>query len=164
LTSYNRQFPGPLFRVKEGQRATVDVYNDTDSPEQLHWHGQKVPTGVDGASEEGTPFIPAHGKRRIEFGPQPALFCFINSLNNLQNPFGQRDAHGFKPTADIRLGVGFAAEMPGGRARGGGQVPLDDRKLLIRALDHKPMDRILTDDTANLTSEFLQTRHGISLE
>jgi len=23
----------------------------------------------------------------------------------------------------------------------GGQIPLDDRELLIRALDHKPMDR-----------------------
>ena len=29
---YNRQFPGPLLRFKEGQRAVVDVYNDTDTP------------------------------------------------------------------------------------------------------------------------------------
>ena len=50
--------------------------------------------------------------------------------------------------------------MPGGRTRGGGQFPLDDRELMIRALDPKTMDRILTDHTANLASEFLQTRHG----
>ena len=81
VTNYNGQFPGPLLRFKEGQRVTVDVYNDTEVPEQLHWHGQKVPTDVDGASEEGTPFIPAHGKRRIEFIPQPAGFRFYHTHN-----------------------------------------------------------------------------------
>jgi FtsP/CotA-like multicopper oxidase with cupredoxin domain len=61
VTCYNSQFPGPLLRFKDGQKVTVDVYNDSDVPEQLHWHGQTVPTDVDGASEEGTPYIPAHG-------------------------------------------------------------------------------------------------------
>src|SRR4029077_9291160 len=51
LTTYNGQFPGPLLRFKEGQQVTVDVFNDTDTPEQLHWHGQKIPTDVDGAAE-----------------------------------------------------------------------------------------------------------------
>ena len=58
-TTYNGQFPGPLVRLKEGQPVTVDIFNDTDVPEQLHWHGQAIPVDVDGASEEGTPFIPA---------------------------------------------------------------------------------------------------------
>ena len=39
--------------------------------------------------------------------------------------------------------MGFAAEMPSRWARGGGQIPFDDRELLIRALDHKPVIRIL---------------------
>ena len=80
-TNYNGQFPGPLLRFKEGQKVTVDVYNDTHVPEQLHWHGQKVPTDVDGASEEGTPYIPAHGKRRIVFIPAPAGFRFYHTHN-----------------------------------------------------------------------------------
>src|ERR1700751_5213581 len=33
--TYNGQFPGPLVRFKEGQRTWVDIFNDTDSPEQL---------------------------------------------------------------------------------------------------------------------------------
>src|ERR1700693_2083606 len=53
-TMYNDQFPGPLLRFKEGQRVIVDVVNDTDTPELVHWHGQMVPSEVDGASEEGT--------------------------------------------------------------------------------------------------------------
>ena len=80
-TTYNGQFPGPLLRFKEGQQVTVDVFNDTDVPEQLHWHGQMVPVDVDGAAEEGTPFIPAHGKRRIVFTPRPAGFRFYHTHN-----------------------------------------------------------------------------------
>ena len=54
-------------------------YNDTDTPEQLHWHGQFLPVDVDGAAEEGTPFIPAHGMRRIAFTPGPAGFRFYHT-------------------------------------------------------------------------------------
>src|ERR1700730_10959621 len=79
VTTYNGQFPGPLLRFKEGQPVTIDIYNDTETPEQLHWHGQAVPTDVDGASEEGTPFIPAHGKRHIVFTPRPAGFRFYHT-------------------------------------------------------------------------------------
>jgi FtsP/CotA-like multicopper oxidase with cupredoxin domain len=79
--TYNGQFPGPLLRFKEGQQVSIDVYNDTDTPEQLHWHGQQVPVDVDGAAEEGTPFIPAHGKRRIVFTPKPAGLRFYHTHN-----------------------------------------------------------------------------------
>lgn len=81
LTTYNGQFPGPLIRLKESQPVTVDIFNDTDVPEQLHWHGQMVPVDVDGSSEEGTPFIPAHGRRRITFTPRPAGFRFYHTHN-----------------------------------------------------------------------------------
>jgi FtsP/CotA-like multicopper oxidase with cupredoxin domain len=79
--TYNGQFPGPLIRFKEGQQVTVDIFNDTDTPEQLHWHGQKVSTDVDGAAEEGTPYIPAHGRRRITFTPNPAGLRFYHTHN-----------------------------------------------------------------------------------
>lgn len=79
--TYNGQFPGPLLRFKEGQSAIVDVHNDTDAPEQLHWHGQFVSPDVDGPAEEGTPFIPAHGMRRITFTPRPAGFRFYHTHN-----------------------------------------------------------------------------------
>lgn len=49
--------------------------------EQLHWHGQKVSTEVDGAAEEGTPYIPAQGRRRIVFTPNPAGFRFYHTHN-----------------------------------------------------------------------------------
>jgi FtsP/CotA-like multicopper oxidase with cupredoxin domain len=79
--TYNGQFPGPLLRFKEGQAVTVALFNDTDTPEQLHWHGQKVAVDVDGAAEEGTPFIPAHAQRMITFTPNPAGLRFYHSHN-----------------------------------------------------------------------------------
>lgn len=78
-TTYNGQFPGPLLRFKEGRQAIVDIFNDTDTPEQLHWHGQFLPVDVDGAAEEGTPYIPAHGKRREIFIPGPSGFRFYHT-------------------------------------------------------------------------------------
>jgi FtsP/CotA-like multicopper oxidase with cupredoxin domain len=80
-TTYNGQFPGPLLRFKEGRVATVEVHNDTDTPEQLHWHGQMVSADVDGAAEEGTPFVPAHGMRRLVFTPRPSGFRFYHTHN-----------------------------------------------------------------------------------
>jgi FtsP/CotA-like multicopper oxidase with cupredoxin domain len=79
--TYNGQFPGPLLRFKEAQPVVVDVHNDTDTPEQLHWHGQFVSTDVDGAAEEGTPFIAAHGMRRLAFTPKPAGLRFYHTHN-----------------------------------------------------------------------------------
>jgi FtsP/CotA-like multicopper oxidase with cupredoxin domain len=69
---YNNKVPGPLLRVREGQAVTVDVVNDTDVPEYVHWHGLFVPSEVDGAEEEGTPPVPPHGRRRYQFVAKPA--------------------------------------------------------------------------------------------
>jgi len=78
-TLYNGQFPGPLLRFTEGKPVTIDIHNDTDTPEQLHWHGQFLPADVDGAAEVGTPYIPAHGNRRISFTPAPSGFRFYHT-------------------------------------------------------------------------------------
>lgn len=40
-----------------------------------------VPADVDGASEEGTPYIPAFGLRRISFIPRPSGFRFYHTHN-----------------------------------------------------------------------------------
>ncbi len=69
---YNNKVPGPLLRMREGQPVTVDVVNDTDVPEYVHWHGLFVPSEVDGAEEEGTPPVPPHGRRRYQFVAKPA--------------------------------------------------------------------------------------------
>ncbi|WP_246374416.1 multicopper oxidase domain-containing protein [Gluconacetobacter tumulicola] len=78
-TLYNDQFPGPLLRLTAGKRVVIDIFNDTDTPELVHWHGQMIPSDVDGAAEEGTPIIPPHGMRRVAFLPRPAGFRFYHT-------------------------------------------------------------------------------------
>lgn len=69
---YNGSVPGPILRFKEGKPVMIDVFNDTDVPETVHWHGMQIPSAVDGSVEEGTPEVPAHGHRRYRFTPKPA--------------------------------------------------------------------------------------------
>jgi FtsP/CotA-like multicopper oxidase with cupredoxin domain len=70
--AYNGSIPGPVLRMKEGKRISVDLFNDTDVPELVHWHGQSVSAETDGAEEEGSPFVPPHGHLRVSFAPRPA--------------------------------------------------------------------------------------------
>ncbi|HEV2273876.1 MAG TPA: multicopper oxidase domain-containing protein [Acidobacteriaceae bacterium] len=69
---YNGTCPGPLLRMREGVPVTVDVINNTDASELVHWHGMLIPPEVDGAEEEGTPPVPPMGRRRYQFTPKPA--------------------------------------------------------------------------------------------
>jgi len=69
---YNGQVPGPFLRFREGQRLTIDVFNDTNEPELVHWHGLFIPSDVDGSAEEGTPFIPPHRSQRYSFVARPS--------------------------------------------------------------------------------------------
>jgi FtsP/CotA-like multicopper oxidase with cupredoxin domain len=69
---YNGTSPGPVLRMREGKPVTVDVINQTDTPELVHWHGLLIPPDVDGVEEEGTPFVPPQGRRRYTFTPKPA--------------------------------------------------------------------------------------------
>jgi len=86
--AYNGQVPGPFLRVREGQEVTVDVVNDTDADEMVHWHGFHIPSEVDGVHEEGTPHVPRHGQQRYVFTPRPAgtrwYHSHVHSGSNFQ--------------------------------------------------------------------------------
>ncbi|HVW84310.1 MAG TPA: multicopper oxidase domain-containing protein [Bryobacteraceae bacterium] len=76
---YNGSVPGPVVRFREGVTATVDLFNDTDTPELVHWHGQIIPASVDGAAEEKSLVVPARGHLRYQLTPQPAGARFVHS-------------------------------------------------------------------------------------
>jgi FtsP/CotA-like multicopper oxidase with cupredoxin domain len=76
---YNGSAPGPIIRLREGVPATVDLINDTDTPELVHWHGQIIPAEVDGAEEEKSRAVPAHGHLRYRFTPQPAGVRWVHT-------------------------------------------------------------------------------------
>ena len=76
---YNGTVPGPLVRFREGVSATVDLFNDTDAVEFVHWHGFDVPTDVDGAEEEGSLAVPAHGRLRYRMVPLPSGCRYVHT-------------------------------------------------------------------------------------
>ncbi len=76
---YNGQVPAPPVRLHEGVPVTVDLFNDTDAPEFVHWHGLVVPADVDGAPEEKSLVVPGHGHLRYRLTPQPAGARFVHS-------------------------------------------------------------------------------------
>ncbi len=49
--SYNGQIPGPMIRVREGDRIRVILTNELPDPTSIHWHGLRVPNSMDGVAE-----------------------------------------------------------------------------------------------------------------
>jgi len=50
LWGYNGQSPGPTIEVVEGDRVRIFVTNKLPERTSIHWHGQRIPNGMDGVS------------------------------------------------------------------------------------------------------------------
>jgi FtsP/CotA-like multicopper oxidase with cupredoxin domain len=57
LWGYNGQSPGPTIEVVEGDRVRVFVTNRLKEATSVHWHGQRLPNGMDGVSGLNQPAI-----------------------------------------------------------------------------------------------------------
>jgi FtsP/CotA-like multicopper oxidase with cupredoxin domain len=70
--AYNGQVPGPLLRLRQNVPVTIDVINESNNADIVHWHGLTTDPLNDGAMEEGSPMIPASGHLRYHLKPNPA--------------------------------------------------------------------------------------------
>jgi FtsP/CotA-like multicopper oxidase with cupredoxin domain len=59
--AYNGTVPGPVLRLREGHQTSIDIRNETDIDDIVHWHGLYVPSQADGAMEEGSPMVERGG-------------------------------------------------------------------------------------------------------
>jgi FtsP/CotA-like multicopper oxidase with cupredoxin domain len=50
LWGYNGQSPGPTIEVVEGDRVRIFVTNKLPEHTSIHWHGQRLPNGMDGVA------------------------------------------------------------------------------------------------------------------
>ena len=57
LWGYNGQSPGPTIEVVEGDRVRIFVTNKLPEHTSVHWHGQRLPNGMDGVSGLTQPSI-----------------------------------------------------------------------------------------------------------
>jgi FtsP/CotA-like multicopper oxidase with cupredoxin domain len=69
-TTYDGRFPGPPLRLTVGRPTIIDVSNETDLSERIHWHGQE-------SVEESA--VPARSTRRFEFVPTRSGPSFYHS-------------------------------------------------------------------------------------
>ncbi|WP_437681416.1 multicopper oxidase family protein [Sorangium sp. So ce131] len=70
--AYNGQVPGPTIRVKRGERVRVTFTNRLARPTTVHWHGVRLPNGMDGVPGVTQPAVPPGGTFVYEFVPKDA--------------------------------------------------------------------------------------------
>ena len=77
LWGYNGQSPGPTIEVVEGDRVRIFVTNKLPEQTSVHWHGQRLPNGMDGVTGLTQPGI-APGKTFVyEFeARRPGTFMY----------------------------------------------------------------------------------------
>jgi FtsP/CotA-like multicopper oxidase with cupredoxin domain len=77
LWGYNGQSPGPTIEVVEGDRVRVFVTNKLPEHTSIHWHGQRLPNGMDGVTGLTQPGIPAGKTFVYEFvAKRPGTFMY----------------------------------------------------------------------------------------
>jgi hypothetical protein len=64
---YNGRTPGPTIEAVQGDRIRVYVTNRLPEPTSAHWHGVRVPNGMDGVAGLVQPPIPPGQTFRYEF-------------------------------------------------------------------------------------------------
>lgn len=66
-TGINGTVPGPLLRLREGQRVVLNVRNVLAEDSSIHWHGLLLPFDMDGVPGISFPGIPPGESYRYEF-------------------------------------------------------------------------------------------------
>lgn len=77
LWGYNGQSPGPTIEVVEGDKVRIFVTNRLPEHTSIHWHGQRLPNGMDGVTGLNQPGIPAGKTFVYEFvARRPGTFMY----------------------------------------------------------------------------------------
>ncbi len=84
----NGTVPGPLLRLKEGQRVRISVTNTLDEDTSIHWHGLLVPSHMDGVPGLSFPGIPPGGTFVYEFPVIQSGAYWYHSHSSLQEAEG----------------------------------------------------------------------------
>ena len=77
LWGYNGQSPGPTIEVVEGDRVRIFVTNKLPEHTSIHWHGQRLPNGMDGVTGLTQPGIQPGKTFVYEFvAKRPGTFMY----------------------------------------------------------------------------------------
>ncbi len=84
----NGTVPGPLLRLRQGQRLRLTVDNALDEDTSLHWHGLLLPFQMDGVPGVSFPGIKAGSRFTYEFAIEQAGTYWYHSHSGLQEMMG----------------------------------------------------------------------------
>lgn len=84
----NGTVPGPLIRLKEGQRVRLRVQNTLDEDSSIHWHGLLVPFEMDGVPGVSFPGIMPRSTFNYEFDLSHAGTYWYHSHSAYQEEDG----------------------------------------------------------------------------
>ncbi|MFM7341389.1 MAG: multicopper oxidase family protein [Betaproteobacteria bacterium] len=77
MWGYNGQSPGPTIEVVEGDKVRIFVTNRLPEHTTIHWHGQRLPNGMDGVGGLNQKQIPAGKTFVYEFtAKRPGTFMY----------------------------------------------------------------------------------------
>ena len=77
LWGYNGQSPGPTIEVVEGDKVRLFVTNKLPEHTSIHWHGQRLPNGMDGVAGLNQPAIQPGKTFVYEFvAKRPGTFMY----------------------------------------------------------------------------------------
>jgi FtsP/CotA-like multicopper oxidase with cupredoxin domain len=84
LWGYNGQSPGPTIEVVEGDRVRIFVTNKLPEITSVHWHGQRLPSGMDGVTGLTQPGIPPGKTFVYEFvARRPGTFMYHSHADEM---------------------------------------------------------------------------------
>jgi CopA family copper-resistance protein len=84
----NGTIPGPLIRLKEGQKVRIAVRNELDEDTSIHWHGILLPFQMDGVPGVSFPGIKARSTFVYEFPVAQSGTYWYHSHSGLQEQVG----------------------------------------------------------------------------
>ncbi len=65
--TYNGSVPGPLIKLKVGDRLIVHFKNKLPAPTSIHWHGLRIPNNMDGVPDMTQPMVQPGGEFTYDF-------------------------------------------------------------------------------------------------
>jgi FtsP/CotA-like multicopper oxidase with cupredoxin domain len=76
MLAYNGSIPGPTLKVRQGSEIVVDVVNEGDLEQTVHWHGLRLDNRSDGTHETQAP-IPIGGQFAVRVAfPDPGIYWY----------------------------------------------------------------------------------------
>ena len=84
----NGTVPGPLLRLREGQRVALNVTNNLAEDSSIHWHGLLLPTDMDGVPGMSFDGIKPGGTYHYEFDVRQNGTYWYHSHSGLQEQLG----------------------------------------------------------------------------